>query len=118
MRAVWLVDQTLGDIAEMLPLLGRYGTAIDISGSSRREASAILAAYKAAGLVSFFDAGLVLPAETAEHVGLPLHSPRTAALLVDKLRQPRRWRRPAWRLHAGLRWRSSPRRDPTRSRKR
>ena len=84
---LWLVDQTLGDIADMFPLLRRYGTVIDISGSSSREAAAILAPYKPAGLVSYFDAGLVLLAETAEHLGLPFHSPGTAALLVDKLRQ-------------------------------
>ena len=84
---LWLVDQTLGDNADMFPLLRRYGTVIDISGSSSREAAAILAPYKPAGLVSYFDAGLVLLAETAEHLGLPFHSPGTAALLVDKLRQ-------------------------------
>ena len=33
------------------------------------------------------DAGLVLLAETAEHLGLPFQSPATATLLVDKLRQ-------------------------------
>jgi hypothetical protein len=30
---LWLVDQTLGDIADMFPLLRRYGTVIDISGA-------------------------------------------------------------------------------------
>ena len=43
--------------------------------------------YEPAGLVSYFDAGLVLLAETAEHQGLSFHSPGTATLLLDKLRQ-------------------------------
>jgi hypothetical protein len=55
------------------------------AGSST--SAAILAPHKPAGLVSYFDAGLVLLAETAEHLGLPFHSPATATSLVDKLRQ-------------------------------
>lgn len=43
---LWLVDRTHGNVADMFPLLRRYGTVLDISGSSSREAATILAPYK------------------------------------------------------------------------
>jgi biotin carboxylase len=84
---LWLVDGRLPEVADMVALLGRYGTVVDIGGMSTREAASIIASHRPDGLVSYFDAGMVAMAEVAEQLGLPFHSPTTAAVLVDKLSQ-------------------------------
>ncbi len=68
-------------------LLARFGDVVDVSGAGEEDAVAAVAAERPDGVVVFNDDPLALAAAVALRVGLPFHSPRTAALLTDKLRQ-------------------------------
>jgi biotin carboxylase len=86
---LWMIDTTVAGMAEMADLLNRFGPVIDVGGLSTEEAVKSLAAYDPDGMTTYLDAGMVELALVAEALGLPFHSPATAAALTDKARQRR-----------------------------
>ena len=87
---LWIVDGSLPEMAQMTPLLRRFGCVIDRSGIDRTEFHRRVRIHKPDGLVTYLDAGMVELAELAEFLGLPFCSPATAELLIDKATQRRR----------------------------
>jgi biotin carboxylase len=87
---VWLVDGALPEMMEMASLLRRFGPVIDRQGLVPDQLAPLVAAYHPDGLVTYLDAGMVDYAVVAARLGLPFHSPATAAALTDKAEQRRR----------------------------
>lgn len=86
---LWLIDTGMPDMGEMAYLLNRFGPVVDVHGMSTEEAVKILADWEPDGLTTYLDAGMVELAHVAEGLGLPFHSPATAATLTDKACQRR-----------------------------
>ena len=86
---LWMIDTTVPGMAEMADLLTRFGPVVDLKGMSAEQTFKILADWEPAGMTTYLDAGMVELARAAEDLGLPFHSPTTAAALTDKARQRR-----------------------------
>jgi hypothetical protein len=86
---IWLIDTSVPGMGEMTDLLNRFGPVVDLKGVSVEEAVKVLGDWEPDGLTTFLDAGMVELACAAEGLGLPFHSPETAAALTDKARQRR-----------------------------
>jgi biotin carboxylase len=84
---LWMIDASLPSMGQMADLLQRFGPVIDTSGLGAEQIVKALSPYQPDGLVTYLDAGMVTYAETAAALGLPFHSPATAAALTDKWRQ-------------------------------
>lgn len=84
---LWLVDRGLEEMVAMQGLLSRYGTVLDVSGTSAAELAQACAAAGVAGVATYLDAGMVELAAAAAELGLPFHSPQSARTLVDKAGQ-------------------------------
>lgn len=84
---IWLVDGRIEEMAPTARLLKRFGPVVDTGGMTPREAAEALAPHAPAGLVTYFDTGMVALAEMAAHLGLRFHHPDVARTLVDKARQ-------------------------------
>jgi biotin carboxylase len=86
---LWIIDTAMPGIAEMADLLNRFGPVVDIEGMSTEQAVKVLADWEPDGITTYLDAGMVELAHVADGLGLPFHSPATAAALTDKARQRR-----------------------------
>ena len=86
---LWIIDTAVPGMAEMTDLLNRFGPVVDLAGMSAEEAVKTLADWEPDGMTTYLDAGMVELAHVAEGLGLPFHSPMTAAALTDKARQRR-----------------------------
>src|ERR1700730_2123451 len=86
---LWLIDTAVPGMGEMTDLLNRVGPVVDLEGMSVEQAVKILADWEPDGMTTYLDAGMVELACVAEGLGLPFHSPATAAALNDKSRQRR-----------------------------
>jgi biotin carboxylase len=84
---LWMIDASLPSMAQMADLLQRFGPVVDTSGLGAEQIVKTLGPYQPDGLVTYLDAGMVTCAETAAALGLPFHSPGSAAALTDKSRQ-------------------------------
>ncbi|ORW31836.1 hypothetical protein AWB91_12545 [Mycobacterium paraense] len=86
---LWIVDTMQPEMLEMTNLLDRFGPVVDLAGMSAEQAIKILGDWEPDGMTTYLDAGMVELAQVAEGLGLPFHSPVTAAALTDKARQRR-----------------------------
>lgn len=86
---LWLIDTSVPGMREMTDLLNRFGPVVDLDGMSVEQAVKTLGDWEPDGMTTFLDAGMVELACVAEGLGLPFHSPTTAAALTDKARQRR-----------------------------
>src|ERR1700749_1669579 len=88
---LWMIDTAVPGMAEMADLLNRFGPVVDLKGVSVEQTLKTLADWEPDGMTTYLDAGMVELACVAEDLGLPFHSPATAAALTDKARhrQPR-----------------------------
>lgn len=84
---LWMIDGAQPGMPEMAELLQRFGPVVDLSGLGVAQMATLLSAYEPDALVTYLDTGMVAYAELAEALGLPFHSPGTAAALTDKSRQ-------------------------------
>lgn len=84
---LWMIDTSVPGMTEMADLLNRFGPVADLKGASREHAVKTLADWEPDGMATYLDAGMVELACVAEELGLPFHSPATAAALTDKARQ-------------------------------
>ncbi len=84
---LWMIDTSVPGMGEMTDLLNRFGAVVDLEGASVEQAVKVLGDWEPDGLTTFLDAGMVELACVAEGLGLPFHSPATAAALTDKARQ-------------------------------
>ncbi len=86
---LWVIDTSAPGMTEMTGLLSRFGPVVDLKGTSPEHAVKMLADWEPDGMTTYLDAGMVELARVAEGLGLPFHSPGTAAALTDKARQRR-----------------------------
>ncbi len=86
---IWLIDTSVPGMSEMTDLLNRFGSVVDLEGMSVEQAVKTLADWEPDGMTTYLDAGMVDLACVAEDLGLPFHSPATAAALTDKAYQRR-----------------------------
>jgi biotin carboxylase len=86
---LWMIDSSVPGMAEMADLLNRFGAVVDLKGLSAEHVFKILADWEPDGMTTYLDAGMVELARAAEDLGIPFHSPATAAALTDKARQRR-----------------------------
>ncbi|MDT5163353.1 MAG: hypothetical protein QOC88_247 [Mycobacterium sp.] len=86
---IWLIDTSVPGMAEMTDLLNRFGAVVDLDGVNVEQAVKVVGDWEPDGLTTYLDAGMVELACVAEELGLPFHSPATAAALTDKARQRR-----------------------------
>jgi glutathione synthase/RimK-type ligase-like ATP-grasp enzyme len=84
---IWLINTSVPGMGEMTDLLNRFGAVVDLDGVSVEQAIKVLGDWEPDGLTTYLDAGMVELACIAEELGLPFHSPATAATLTDKARQ-------------------------------
>jgi biotin carboxylase len=84
---IWLIDTSVPGMSEMTDLLNRFGSVVDLEGMSVEQAVKTLADWEPDGMTTYLDAGMVDLACVAEDLGLPFHSPATAAALTDKAYQ-------------------------------
>jgi biotin carboxylase len=84
---LWMIDGSQPGMAEMADLLQRFGPVIDIAGLGAEQMVKAVSTYQPDGFVTYLDTGMVAYAELAAALGLPFHSPATAAALTDKSRQ-------------------------------
>ncbi|MFC5500806.1 acetyl-CoA carboxylase biotin carboxylase subunit family protein [Lysinimonas soli] len=108
-RPLWVVLRPDEETAHWLRLLRRSGDVVDVAALTAAAAAAAIGVFAPAGIVCFGEANAQWTAQVAKELGIRYHSPRTAALLTDKLQQ-----RAALRDH-GLRtpqaWDPGPLRD-------
>ncbi|MDQ1359845.1 MAG: hypothetical protein QOJ44_222, partial [Acidimicrobiaceae bacterium] len=86
---LWMIDTSVPGMGEMAGLLNRFGAVVDLDGMSTEQTVKTLADWEPDGMTTYLDAGMVELARMAEKLGLPFHSPATAAALTDKARQRR-----------------------------
>ena len=86
---LWMIDTAVPGMSEMADLLNRFGPVVDLEGMNAEQAFKTLADWEPDGMTTYLDAGMVELACVAEDLGLPFHSPATAAALTDKARQRR-----------------------------
>jgi biotin carboxylase len=84
-RIVWVVGWS-PDVPS-LRALRRFGEVADLSGMAYDESVAHVVALRPDGVLVLSDQPMRLAAEVAERLGLPFHSPHSAALLTDKFLQ-------------------------------
>lgn len=85
---VWLVDADDPSVAQVRPILRKFGVVVDALGEPpERAAEAVQAQGPPDGLATFYDTGMERIAAVAEALGLPFHSAETARRLEDKLYQ-------------------------------
>jgi glutathione synthase/RimK-type ligase-like ATP-grasp enzyme len=86
---LWMIDTSVPGMGDMAGLLNRFGAVVDLEGMNVEQAFKTLADWEPDGMTTYLDAGMVELACVAEDLGLPFHSPATAAALTDKARQRR-----------------------------
>ncbi len=86
---LWMIDTAVPGMSEMVDLLKRFGPVVDLKDMTAEHAFKVLADWEPDGMTTYLDARMVDLARVAEDLGLPFHSPATAAALTDKARQRR-----------------------------
>jgi biotin carboxylase len=81
---IWVVDQETSAEPNLTRLLRKTGAIVDSSGLDEDGVARQLARHGTGGIVTFVDDRLELAARLAERLELPYHSPKVAALCVDK----------------------------------
>jgi biotin carboxylase len=84
-RIVWVVGWS-PDVPS-LRALQRFGDVVDVSGMTYDESVAHIVALRPDGVLVLSDQPMRLAADIADQLGLPFHSPHSAALLTDKFLQ-------------------------------
>src|ERR1700738_1521559 len=84
---LWMIDTAVPGMGEMVDLLNRFGAVVDLKGMSAEHAIKTLADWEPDGMTTYLDAGMVELALVAEGLGLPFHSPATAAGPPDQARK-------------------------------
>jgi glutathione synthase/RimK-type ligase-like ATP-grasp enzyme len=84
---LWLIDTAVPGMSEMADLLNRFGPVVDRRGMNVEQTFKTLVDWEPDGMTTYLDDGMVELACVAEDLGLPFHSPATAAALTDKARQ-------------------------------
>jgi biotin carboxylase len=84
---LWMIDGSLTDMRQMADLLNRFGPVIDVSGLEAERVREALEPYAPDALITYLDANMVTYAGVAQALGLPFHSPETAAAFTDKAEQ-------------------------------
>ena len=88
---VWLIDESIPEMAEMSRFLGRFGLVVDINGRNARDiADSVSSSREPDGLITLLDTGMATFAIVAEILGVPFHSVDTALALTDKAYQRER----------------------------
>ncbi len=72
---LWLIDSSVPGMREMADLLNRFGTVVDLNGTSVEQTVKTLGDWEPAGITTFLDAGMVDLACVAEALGLRLPQP-------------------------------------------
>lgn len=78
----FVCDPRSPDVRQAMPVLEDFGEVVPLGDLDRTAAT--LRAIGAEGIVAFGDPELAVAAAVAERIGLPYHSPDTAAVLADK----------------------------------
>jgi predicted ATP-grasp superfamily ATP-dependent carboligase len=84
-RIVWVIGWDSNSPSARV--LGRFGDVADVTGMNKSEVIEHLRSYRLDGVAVFNDPPLILAAAVGEALGLRFHSPKTAAILSDKLLQ-------------------------------
>jgi biotin carboxylase len=84
---LWVADATRPDVAELVPLLRRLGTFLDVAGLDAAATAQAIGAHRPAGILALADDALVFTADVAAALGLPFHDPATSRRLTDKSEQ-------------------------------
>jgi biotin carboxylase len=84
---LWMIDTAVPGMSEMADLLNRFGPVVDLRGMNVEQTFKTLADWEPDGMTTYLDARMIELACVAEDLGLPFHSPATAAALTDKARQ-------------------------------
>jgi biotin carboxylase len=79
---VFVCDPSSAHVGQAMPVLEDFGTVVSLGDVDR--VAATLRAMGAEGIVAFGDHELAAAAAIAGRLGLPYHSPETAAVLTDK----------------------------------
>src|ERR1700722_9556475 len=86
---LWMIDTAVPGMSEMGDLLNRFGPVVDLRGMNVEQMFKTMADWEPNGMTTYLDARMVELACVAEDLGLPFHSPATAAALTDKAQQRR-----------------------------
>lgn len=81
---VWVIDSGTEGTDEMIPMLGRMGTVIDLAGCSEQEGADRIAAQRPDGILTLKDSLMQRTAALAERLDLPFHSRDVARRFTDK----------------------------------
>ncbi|MCU1495371.1 MAG: hypothetical protein JWO62_3135 [Acidimicrobiaceae bacterium] len=84
---LWLVDESLPEMARMADLLRRFGPVVDIAGRDAAAQAHLLHSHRPDAIVTYLDDHMVDFAVLAAELRLPFHTPASAAALVDKALQ-------------------------------
>jgi biotin carboxylase len=85
----WVVDTELDETAQMVPLLRRLGTVVDVTGLTGEQAATAVAARHPDGILALKDSLMRRTAELAALLGLPFHDIEVARRFTDKHAQRR-----------------------------
>jgi biotin carboxylase len=81
---VWVIDSTIDGTEEMVPMLDRMGTVIDLAGGSEQAGADRIAAQRPDGILTLKDSLMQRTAALAERLNLPFHSREVARRFTDK----------------------------------
>src|SRR6201992_3915499 len=84
---LWMIETAVPWVRGMVDLLDRVGPVVGLRGMNVEQTFKTLADWEPDGMTTYIDASMVALACVAEYLGLPFHSPATAAALTDKARQ-------------------------------
>jgi biotin carboxylase len=84
---IWVLEAGDPQLAELVPLLRRRGTVVDVDGQPDEAVVDLVEARRPDGVMAFAERQMPLAAAIAARCGLPFHSPQTAELLANKYRQ-------------------------------
>lgn len=96
-RPLWVTLREDAETQRYLRILRRSGETVSVAGLTLDDAADAIRPYRPAGVIAFNEANVPWTASLAARLGLPYHSPRTAAQLADKFEQ-----RSALRAHGLL----------------
>ncbi|HLN04888.1 MAG TPA: ATP-grasp domain-containing protein [Acidimicrobiales bacterium] len=110
---LWLVDESIPEVALIGRRLKKLGTVVNLAGLSPDEAASLLRSHAPRGVVAYRDEDILPMSFIAAELGLDYHTPDLAQHLVDKFLQrealgrgglpsPRCWEVPAERSRAAI----------------
>jgi predicted ATP-grasp superfamily ATP-dependent carboligase len=86
---IWLVDLGMPEMPQLVRLMRRTGSVVDMAGHSMEQVIRTLDAAAPTGVLNLVDSAAIPVAEIASALGLEFHSPEVARRLSDKLLQRR-----------------------------